>query len=86
MFLVDKTRSKRIGISDKIPSGNSHFKYQSLNKKMKNFKLDIRNKKKLENLIYKEKPEFIFHLAAQALVKRSYQYPQLTFESTLLEP
>ena len=34
-----------IGISDKIPSGNSHFKYQSLNKKMKNFKLDIRNKK-----------------------------------------
>ena len=76
-----KLEANVIGISDKIPSGNSHFKYQSLNKKMKNFKLDIRNKKKLENLIYKEKPEFIFHLAAQALVKRSYQYPQLTFES-----
>ena len=76
-----KLGAKVIGFSDKVPLGNSHFKYQSLNKRMKNFKVDIRNKKKLENLIYKEKPEYIFHLAAQALVKKSYQYPQLTFES-----
>ncbi len=73
--------AKVTGVSDKKPLGNSHYKYLSLEKKMKNFKIDIRNKKKLENLIRKEKPEFIFHLAAQALVKKSYNCPQLTFET-----
>ena len=41
---------------------------------------DIRNKKKLENEIEVFQPDFIFHLAAQPLVRRSYQIPAETFE------
>ncbi len=41
---------------------------------------DIRNKEKLENEIEVFQPDFIFHLAAQPLVRRSYQIPAETFE------
>ncbi|MDQ6763125.1 MAG: CDP-glucose 4,6-dehydratase [Bacteroidota bacterium] len=41
---------------------------------------DIRDKKKLESAINSFKPDFIFHLAAQALVRRSYIIPAETFE------
>lgn len=40
---------------------------------------DIRNKEKLENEICKFEPDFIFHLAAQPLVRLSYEIPSETF-------
>ena len=41
---------------------------------------DIRSKTLLEKEILNFEPDFIFHLAAQALVRRSYQIPSETFE------
>ena len=41
---------------------------------------DIRNKEKLTEEILSFKPDYIFHLAAQPLVRRSYQMPAETFE------
>ena len=41
---------------------------------------DIRNKEQLKNSILTFQPDIIFHLAAQALVRRSYQIPSETFE------
>ena len=41
---------------------------------------DIRDKKKLQKEILNFKPDFIFHLAAQALVRESYEIPSETFE------
>jgi len=41
---------------------------------------DIRNKEKLQEEIESFQPDFIFHLAAQALVRRSYKIPAETFE------
>jgi len=41
---------------------------------------DIRNKKKLEEELVSFEPDFIFHLAAQPLVRRSYFLPAETFE------
>lgn len=41
---------------------------------------DIRNKVLLEKEIADFRPDFIFHLAAQALVRKSYQIPSETFE------
>lgn len=45
---------------------------------------DIRNKEKLEKEIADFKPDFIFHLAAQALVRRSYRIPSETFEVNVI--
>ncbi|MFZ1530373.1 MAG: CDP-glucose 4,6-dehydratase [Ferruginibacter sp.] len=41
---------------------------------------DIRNKEKLKTEIIAFEPDFIFHLAAQPLVRRSYTIPSETFE------
>jgi CDP-glucose 4,6-dehydratase len=41
---------------------------------------DIRDKKKLSDAIISFQPDFIFHLAAQPLVRISYEIPSETFE------
>jgi CDP-glucose 4,6-dehydratase len=41
---------------------------------------DIRNKKALQTAIKDFQPDFIFHLAAQPLVRRSYEIPAETFD------
>ena len=41
---------------------------------------DIRDKEKLCRTIIDFQPDFIFHLAAQPLVRRSYEMPLYTFE------
>ncbi len=41
---------------------------------------DIRNKERLAKEINSFQPDFIFHLAAQPLVRRSYEIPAETFE------
>ena len=45
---------------------------------------DIRNKEKLKKEIADFNPDFIFHLAAQALVRRSYKIPSETFEVNVI--
>lgn len=44
------------------------------------FFLDIRDRKKITNLLIKLNPDIIFHLAAQPIVKRSYFYPLETYD------
>lgn len=64
-----------IGISNYLPSNPSHYNKLNLKKKITDIKLDIRNLKKLKKIFYKYQPDFIFHLAAQSLVKKSYIFP-----------
>ncbi len=44
---------------------------------------DIRNAGVLAELVCDVRPEIVFHLAAQALVRRSYRDPLLTFETNV---
>ena len=45
---------------------------------------DIRNKKSLKEAIKRTDPDFIFHLAAQPLVRESYNFPIETFEINVI--
>ena len=45
---------------------------------------DIRNKEKLKSEIVSFQPDYIFHLAAQPLVLRSYEIPAETFETNVV--
>lgn len=45
--------------------------------------IDIRNAAELSSAVRKSSPEIIFHLAAQALVRRSYREPLLTWETNV---
>ena len=73
-----------IGISFNIPTNPSNFKTIIGNKYIKSYKCDIKNFLKIKKIILKHRPDFVFHLAAQALVKKSYMNPLLTWNSNLL--
>ncbi len=45
---------------------------------------DIRDRKKLNEVINNFKPDIVFHLAAQPLVRYSYQFPIETYETNVL--
>tara|TARA_B100001057_G_scaffold446114_1_gene484391 strand:+ start:23043 stop:24131 length:1089 start_codon:yes stop_codon:yes gene_type:complete len=76
--------AKTYGISLYDPSNISHYKLIKSKLKIKSYKLDINNKNKLKDLIHKIKPDFIFHLAAQALVNKSYKDPINTFKTNAI--
>ena len=73
--------AKVLGISNGAITKPSNFEVQRLKKDIKNKKLDIRNLDQLSISIKNFKPDYIFHLAAQSLVKKSYEKPIYTFET-----
>jgi len=58
-----------------------NFKNLCNTNKLKSYFFDILNKKKLNKIIKYIEPEIIFHLAAQSIVRTSYQHPEITFET-----
>ena len=66
-----------------IKKKNSLFNLINLNKGIKNYFFDISNKQKVKKAILKNKPDFIFHLAAQALVK-TLLFPTETWTTNTL--
>jgi len=54
------------------------------NSKINNYFFNITNKKKLQGLIKKINPDLIFHLAAQAIVAKSYKKPFETWSSNVI--
>ena len=73
--------AKVIGISKDIPTKPSMFESIKLKNKIIHLKFDLRSVNKLKVIFKKHKPDFVFHLAAQSLVKRSYIDPINTFQS-----
>ena len=73
-----------MGISKNIPTNPSHFNAIGLKNIINSKKIDIKNDKLLNSSIKKFKPDFIFHLAAQAIVKKSYFNSLETWKSNLL--
>lgn len=71
-----------VGISDNIPTKPSNFYANQIQKKCKNFFCDI-NDKKIKKIIDDFKPDFIFHLAAQAIVSTSYKNPKETWKTNV---
>ena len=76
--------AKVAGFSNKDKTRPSLFEILKLRKKIKSFTGDISKINEIRKTIKKFQPEIIFHLAAQALVKKSYMDPILTFKSNSL--
>ncbi len=66
------------------PETPSLFNYVKTHLKVESVIHDIRDKKKLEQEILAFQPDFIFHLAAQPLVRESYKIPVETFEVNVI--
>ncbi|EMN89868.1 CDP-glucose 4,6-dehydratase [Leptospira weilii] len=72
------------GFSLDVPTSPNHFELLSLDKGIKDYRGDVRDRNKFSTVIDEFKPEIIFHMAAQALVRKSYQDPVGTFETNVM--
>jgi CDP-glucose 4,6-dehydratase len=72
------------GISNSVPSTPSHFCTADLKKRITHYNIDIKNFKSVLGVFKEVQPDFVFHLAAQPLVRYSYQEPLLTLETNFI--
>jgi len=72
------------GYSIDIPTNPSNFEILGLEKRIEDFRGDIRERKALRKVMDSFEPEIVFHLAAQAIVRRSYKDPTFTFETNVM--
>lgn len=76
--------AKVYGISDRVYKGKSLFKILNLNTKINSTLIDITDYNQISSLINKIKPDFIFHLAAEAIVSRAFKDPINTFKTNII--
>jgi CDP-glucose 4,6-dehydratase len=79
-----KLGAKVVGVSKDIPTQPSMFEELWLEQKIKHYVADIRDVQSMVHIIGEEKPDFLFHLAAQAIVSTSYQNPLETISSNVM--
>ncbi|MAY82567.1 MAG: CDP-glucose 4,6-dehydratase [Flavobacteriales bacterium] len=72
------------GISDRIPTKPSLFEILNLERSSNHTFEDIRNLDALKSIIKAIAPDIIFHLAAQPIVKLSYDDPIDTFSTNVM--
>lgn len=76
--------AKIVGISKDVPTQPSLFEILELADRIAHYIGDIRDLAIVKEIIHTEKPDFIFHLAAQAIVSVSYQDPCETITTNTL--
>ena len=81
---LQKLNAEVIGFSEDIPTDPSLYKLAEVDKGMKSYNGDIRDIDALCEVIHKHRPEVIFHLAAQPLVRKSYRFPVETFDINVM--
>jgi len=67
--------AKVIGISNAVPTSRSNFAASNVPAFIEDHRLDVRDINGISKIIEEKQPDFIFHLAAQALVRPSYESP-----------
>ena len=83
-YWLYKLKAKVIGIGLKSEPNDFMFRKLKMNKKISQIYLDIRNFKELDTVVKKNKPDVIFHLAAQSIVSEGYLDPDNTFTTNVL--
>ena len=76
--------AKVYGLSNGIPTTPSHFEAADLRDKVTYFEKDIRSLQDVSHIIDTIQPDFVFHLAAQPIVRLSYSAPALTIETNVI--
>jgi CDP-glucose 4,6-dehydratase len=72
------------GFAIDVPTKPSAFEVLGLEKRLRHYTGDIRDRTRLAAVIDDFRPDAVFHLAAQSLVRRSYADPVTTFETNAM--
>lgn len=73
-----------VGVSLDIPSTPSHFACADMGALVNDHRQDIRNGQELRDLVVKLEPDYVFHLAAQPLVRKAYDDPVETYSTNVM--
>lgn len=82
-FLLKEAGAEVLGYALPPEYPESHFELLGLARCVRHVEGDIRDAAKLAETMRSFAPEFVFHLAAQALVRRSYDDPKTTFDTNV---
>jgi len=80
VYWLNKMEANVIGYSLNAPTTPNHIDLLELDV----ISIDIRDQKKLDETFALYKPEIVFHLAAQPLVRLSYDEPVETYETNVM--
>lgn len=83
-FLLKELGADVMGFALPPEPGPSHFELLGLQARINHVVGDIRDASALNNALWSFQPEYVFHLAAQALVRKSYNDPVATFSSNVM--
>ena len=72
------------GVSIDVPTEPAVFDVLQLDRRVKDIRADILDLPKIKQIFIDEQPDIVFHLAAQPLVRASYDLPVLTFATNLM--
>lgn len=76
--------AKVTGFSLPLPASPSLFEQVGLQARLQHIEGDIRNAEELASAVQLAQPDFIFHLAAQSLVRESYRSPVTTYDTNVM--
>ena len=83
-FWLKELGARVVGFSLPPPTTPSFFLSNELENQIVHIVGDVRNFEEIKKVIEKYNPEYVFHLAAQSLVRRSYDAPLLTFDTNIM--
>ena len=83
-FLLNEIGAEVMGFALPPNLGQSHFTLLGLDNRIAHVVGDVRDGHALESAVQRFQPEYVFHLAAQALVRPSYESPAATFETNVM--
>ena len=83
-FLLFEMGADVMGFALPPETDTNHFDLLGLSKKIKHVEGDIHDAKLLAETLGGFKPDFVFHMAAQAIVRSSYDDPVNTFSTNIM--
>src|ERR1700680_4510809 len=83
-FLLKEVGADVMGYALPPESARSHFELLHLQEGITHVVADIRDSSSLIAAVQSFRPEYVFHLAAQALVRKSYDEPAVTFGTNVM--
>lgn len=81
-FWLQQLGANVVGVALEPDTDPSHYKLLQL--EFPSYFIDLRDADKIDKIIQQSKPEVVFHLAAQPLVRDSYKDPLGTFATNVL--
>jgi len=81
---LQKLGANLVGFSNSIPTNPSLFELANVDDKMTSVMKDIRDYDAILNTLNEFQPEIVIHMAAQSLVRKSYENPLDTYSTNIM--